>query len=146
MIYNSADAWFASKKWHPFPFQESVWEHIRHGKNGLLNAPTGSGKTYAVLLGALERERLRGGVDRKGLRLIWITPLRALAVDLALAMATALQELGLPWNVQTRTGDTPASDRKSQDKKLPEILITTPESLHLLLARPNHETLFEGLQ
>lgn len=132
----SAEGWFAAHGWQPFEFQHEVWRHVADGRSGLLHATTGSGKTYAVWFALLNRA-LSGEVSAGGLRLLWITPMRALAVDTARALAAPLEDLGLDWSVGVRTGDTDAGERARQAKQLPEVLITTPESLSLMLSRPD---------
>ena len=130
----SAEGWFAAHGWQPFEFQRAVWGHVAAGRSGLLHATTGSGKTYALWFALLNRAlagELRGG----GLRLLWLTPMRALAADTARALAEPLADLGIDWTVAVRTGDTEAGERARQAKKLPEVLITTPESLSLMLSR-----------
>jgi ATP-dependent Lhr-like helicase len=141
------EAWFAARGWAPFEFQREVWAAMAEGTSGLLHATTGSGKTYAVALGALAREaalRVGGGAGgeagtdadpRAGLRVLWITPMRALAADTARAITLPLAELAPAWRVGVRSGDTPAAERARQDRRLPEVLVTTPESLTLLLTR-----------
>jgi len=141
----SADGWFASHGWTPFPFQREVWSHVAAGRSGLLHATTGAGKTYAVWFGLLNRA-LAGEVEGGGLRLLWITPMRALSADTARALEAPLDELGLDWQVGVRTGDTDSAERTRQGKRLPEALVTTPESLSLLLTRPDCRALFAGLQ
>ena len=115
------------------------------GRSGLVNAPTGCGKTYSVFLGALiqflnEEKKDKG--KKNGVRLIWIAPLRSLAKDLARAMQEALNELKISWRVGIRNGDTTASERQKQQRNMPQVLIITPESLHLLLAQKNHYMAF----
>jgi ATP-dependent Lhr-like helicase len=140
----SAEAWFAVHGIAPFAFQREVWAHIGAGRSGLLHATTGSGKTYAVHFGLLNRA-LAGEVASGGLRLLWITPMRALAADTARALDSPLAELGLRWQVGVRTGDTVAAERARQGRQLPEVLVTTPESLSLLLARADSRELFARL-
>ena len=130
----SGEGWFAARGWQPFAFQRAVWEHVAAGRSGLLHATTGSGKTYAVAFALLNRA-LAGEVAGGGLRLLWLTPMRALAADTGRALAEPLAELGLDWTVAVRTGDTEAGERTRQAKRLPEILVTTPESLSLMLSR-----------
>ncbi|MGB2817142.1 MAG: DEAD/DEAH box helicase, partial [Burkholderiaceae bacterium] len=130
----SAEGWFAAHGWQPFDFQRAVWGHVAAGRSGLLHATTGSGKTYALWFALLNRA-LAGEVRGGGLRLLWLTPMRALAADTARALAEPLADLGLDWTVAVRTGDTEAGERARQSKKLPEVLITTPESLSLMLSR-----------
>ncbi len=134
----------------PFPYQVQAWQHIAAHKSGLVNAPTGCGKTFAVFLGVLIRYINQNPVNyrqfpKKGLQLLWITPLRALANDLARALRTAIQELQLSWSVGIRNGDTNTAERTRQLKELPEVLIITPESLHLLLAQKNYPERFRNI-
>jgi ATP-dependent Lhr-like helicase len=110
------------------------------GRSGLLHATTGSGKTYAVWLGALTRQ-----CAATGLQVIWLTPMRALAADTARALQQPLAELAPYWRVALRTGDTPAAERARQDKRLPSVLVTTPESLTLLLTRERARADFAAL-
>jgi len=140
----SAEGWFAAQGQAPFAFQREVWAQIEAGRSGLLHATTGAGKTYAVHFGLLGRA-LAGQVSPGGLRLLWITPMRALAADTARALAAPLPDLGLPWQVGIRSGDTDAAERARQRQRLPEILVTTPESLSLLLARADSRELFAQL-
>ncbi|HVG03857.1 MAG TPA: ligase-associated DNA damage response DEXH box helicase [Burkholderiaceae bacterium] len=130
----SAEAWFVAHGWQPFEFQREVWRHVAAGRSGLLHATTGSGKTYAVWF-ALLNGVLTGAVKGGGLRLLWLTPMRALAADTARSLAAPLGDLGVDWQVAVRTGDTDSAERARQSKQLPEVLITTPESLSLMLTR-----------
>jgi ATP-dependent Lhr-like helicase len=135
-------AWFAGLGWTPWEFQTRTWEAFGAGRSGLLQVPTGAGKTYAAVLGPLAgliNEASRDGKIRRveGLRLLYITPLRAVARDIELALKRPVEELGLPFTVQSRTGDTTQSVRRKQNERLPNVLITTPESLTLLLTREN---------
>jgi ATP-dependent Lhr-like helicase len=145
----SAEAWFAARGQTPFPFQRDVWSHIAAGRSGLLHATTGSGKTYAVYFGLLQKELGSGSIfsadAASSLRLLWITPMRALAADTARALQAPLTELGLRWRVGVRTGDTESAERARQSKQLPEVLVTTPESLTLLLTRADAPQLFARL-
>ncbi len=128
------EAWFASRGWTPFPFQQEVWAAMQAGRSGLLHATTGTGKTYAVWLGALLRSATHGE-PAPALTVIWLTPMRALAADTARALQVAVDGLGLAWTVDIRTGDTSSAARARQTKRLPSVLVTTPESLSLLLTR-----------
>jgi ATP-dependent Lhr-like helicase len=124
----------------PFLFQEETWQHIINGESGLVNAPTGCGKTYSVFLGALIDFINRHPNDfqskaKNGLQLLWVTPLRALAKDIGRAMEEVIQALGMNWKIGIRNGDTTIAERAKQKRQMPEILIITPESLHLLLAQ-----------
>ncbi len=142
--------WFSSKNQHPFPFQEETWQYFLDSKSGLLNAPTGCGKTFALFLPIIIDwiNKHPDWKDRRknGLQMLWITPLRALARDIQKAMQEACSEIGLPWEIGLRSGDTSSAERQKQKKEMPEILIITPESLHLLLAQKGHPVLFKKLQ
>ena len=140
----SAEGWFAAHGWRPFDFQRAVWEQVAAGRSGLLHATTGSGKTYAVWFALLNRA-LAGEASAGGLRLLWITPMRALSADTARALALPLAALGLDWQVGVRTGDTDTAERARQSKRLPEVLVTTPESLSLLLTRADSREQLAGL-
>ncbi len=129
--------WFERRGWRPFPFQREVWTAHARGQSGLLHATTGSGKTYAVWFAALI-EALRGGARRAPARphtVLWLTPMRALAADTARALAEPLAELGLDWTVGQRTGDTASAERARQQRRPPTALVTTPESLSVMLAQ-----------
>lgn len=128
----AAEAWFAGRGWEPFAFQREVWQAMVAGRSGLLHATTGSGKTYAVWMGALARMAAR---PASGLQVLWITPMRALAADSTRALAEPLADLLPSMRVATRTGDTPSAERARQDRRMPAALVTTPESLSLLLSR-----------
>lgn len=132
--------WFHSRKWKPFPFQTATWEAYLAGGSGLVHAATGTGKTMAVWLGpvleALRELYSQGGLQEPksaGLRVLWITPLRALAGDTTEALQSSAEALGLPWRVQLRTSDVGSSVKAKQRKHMPEALVTTPESLTILL-------------
>jgi ATP-dependent helicase Lhr and Lhr-like helicase len=133
-------AWFTPQGWSPFAFQKEVWAAMRAGESGLLHATTGSGKTYAVWLGALQRAQANAG-----LQVLWLTPMRALAADTTRALQAPLPALLPKWKVGQRTGDTPSAERARQDKRLPEALVTTPESLSLMLTRDNAPQLLAGV-
>ncbi|HYF61004.1 MAG TPA: DEAD/DEAH box helicase, partial [Burkholderiaceae bacterium] len=139
-----AAGWFARRGWTPFDFQREVWAAVARGESGLLHATTGAGKTYAVWFAALAatlaaRADASAGRDARwdgpGPKLLWITPMRALAVDTARALAEPLPELGLDWQVGLRTGDTGSAERARQERRPPHALVTTPESLSLMLSR-----------
>ncbi len=143
--------WFASKSWTPFEFQKEVWVLYSKGYSGLLNAPTGSGKTYALWFAVLVDYISKYPDDykkkkEKGLQLLWITPLKALSKDIEKAIQETCDELEVPWKVSTRTGDTSASLKLKQKKNLFEVLITTPESLHLMLAQKDNSEIFNNLK
>ena len=128
-----ARAWFASRGQKPFEFQESMWRAYWAGESGLLNATTGTGKTLAAWMGPLLESAV--GPQASGIRVVWVTPLRALARDLERALRQPLDYLGSPWRVEQRTGDTSSARRARQQARPPEVLITTPESLSLLLTQ-----------
>lgn len=139
--------WFARRGWSPFPYQEACWRAYLDGEGGLVHAPTGTGKTLAVWLGPVAQalsEPQTG--SRGGLELVWLTPMRALANDIAEGLSLPCRELGLDWTVEVRTGDTPASVRSRQRRRLPEALVTTPESLSLQLSYPDSAERFQRLR
>lgn len=149
--YKTITHWLSQNQRKPFDFQEQAWQHIIDNKSGLVNAPTGCGKTYSVFLGALiqfinEYPNDHQAKKNNGLRLLWITPLRALAKDIARAMQEAIEQLGMPWRVGIRNGDTEIKEREQQKRNMPEVLIITPESLHLLLAQKNNAEIFKALK
>jgi ATP-dependent helicase Lhr and Lhr-like helicase len=139
------ESWFAGLGWTPFAFQQEVWSAMAAGESGLLHATTGSGKTYAVWLGALLRAQPSTAKADKSpraatLQVLWLTPMRALAADTTRALELPLATLQPNWKVGQRTGDTPSSERARQDKRMPQALVTTPESLSLMLTRDNSAT------
>lgn len=162
--------WFTQQTWTPFPFQHQVWDAYLQRESGLIHSPTGSGKTYAAWLGpvaewivetptltrtttpstlpssAKNKKSTNRRKSAPPLQVLWITPLRALAADTAESLQLPLHDLGLPWTVETRTGDTSSAARNRQRNQLPTALVTTPESLSLLLARPNAKELFASLR
>jgi ATP-dependent helicase Lhr and Lhr-like helicase len=142
--------WFARHEWEPFAFQEEVWRAYQAGESGLIHAATGTGKTYAAWIGPLlEWLRDYPAAPRRHaapLTVLWITPLRALAGDTEAALRAPVEDLGIPWTVESRTGDTPARVRARQRERLPSALVTTPESLSLLLTRDDVPGLLEHLQ
>ncbi len=142
--------WFAYKGWKPFDFQKQVWESYANGYDGILNAPTGSGKTFAMWFAVVashlnSKETIRRK-KKEGLKLLWITPLKALSKDIERALKESAGDLKIPWNISTRTGDTSASVKAKQKKNEYQVLITTPESLHLMIAGKDHEKFFEELE
>ena len=141
-------AWFAARGWTPFAFQREVWAAMRAGRSGLLHASTGSGKTYAVWFGALLRAATVGAAEKRAappLGVLWLTPMRALAADTVRAITLPLPDLGLAWTVGQRTGDTPSAERARQDRRFPSALVTTPESLSLMLTRETARAELEGV-
>jgi ATP-dependent Lhr-like helicase len=142
--------WFTSNGWEVFPFQQKVWNDFLEGKSGLLNAPTGSGKTFALWMPNLikwidEHPDDYQSRSNNGLKVLWITPLRALAKDIQIALQRSVDEMDIPWEVGRRTGDVSQSVKQKQNQKMPEVLITTPESIHILLAQKKYERHFKLL-
>src|SRR5512143_1094154 len=140
-----ARAWLAARGMTPFPFQEQVWAACAAGRSGLVHAPTGTGKTLAAAVPALALGDEGAPGDPPALRLLWLTPLRALAADTGLALADAAAALRPHWTIDVRTGDTAAAARAQQARRLPTALVTTPESLTLLLARADGRERFAAL-
>lgn len=139
--------YFQQKGWKPFEFQVNTWKDFLQGKSGMLNAPTGSGKTFAlwfpVILDYIHQHPIDWQKPRKnGTQLIWVTPLRALALDIQKAMQEVCTSIGLPWQVAVRNGDTDAKQRQAQKRNPPECLITTPETLQILLAQKENQKIF----
>ena len=143
------ERWFADNGWRAFEFQREVWQAYLAGESGLVHSATGSGKTLAAWLGPLaewlgdrardeQRDRslspCPADIKTPSLRVLWITPMRALASDTVLSMQRAVEGLGLPWTVGLRTGDTSSAERAKQARRLPSALVTTPESLSLMLS------------
>lgn len=155
-----AKKWFKTLGWKPQKFQLDAWEAYLSGKNGLVNAPTGSGKTYSVFVAALLEEltsqslksKVQGLKDLKKetsnskLKVIWITPIRALAKEIELSGQRAIDGMGVQWRIGKRTGDTSTKERAAIKKSPPDILITTPESLHLMLASKKYPDLFKNVR
>lgn len=144
------DHYFRSISWKPFRFQRSTWRAYRDGKSGLVHSATGTGKTLAVWMGPilqwLQANPDAGTWDAKrppSLRVLWITPLRALAKDTEAALRAPLDGIGLPWSLQSRTGDSTSGVKARQLKRLPTALVTTPESLSLMLT---HQRLLDPLR
>lgn len=142
---SAAEAWFESKGWKAFPFQKETWKAYLHGKSGLLNAPTGSGKTYALWLGCV-LEAMTNPTPVKGLQVIWVTPLRALAKDICAAMNQVNDDLNLGWDIALRTGDTSQAERQRQKRNMPQTIVTTPESIHILLSQADAPKTFSQVK
>ncbi|HWA92740.1 MAG TPA: ligase-associated DNA damage response DEXH box helicase [Rhizomicrobium sp.] len=138
--------WFAARGWAPRPHQLALVEHASLGQSVLLIAPTGGGKTLAGFLPSLIDLAALPARRPRALHTLYISPLKALAVDVARNLDTPVAEMGLPVRVETRTGDTPASRRQRQKTIPPDILLTTPEQLALLLASRESARLFESLK
>lgn len=135
--------WFTQQGWQPLPFQLSTWTAYLARHSGLVQVPTGSGKTYAAVMGAIA-ESIHA--PRPGLQLLYITPLRALSRDIELSIRRPIDEMGWNLRVESRTGDTSSSRKTRQLKHMPEILITTPETLAVMLSGTGAEKLFSSLQ
>lgn len=141
--------WFHSQGWEPHGFQLEAWEAFERRREILIQAPTGSGKTLAALAPALAQGKIEAtGKNRKsrGVRLIWIAPIRALTKEIASSAQRLVEGLQLDWKVGIRTGDTSAKEKSYQRTQLPEILVTTPESLHVLLAMSGGAQRFNQLE
>ena len=149
--YKIISKWLRTKDLAPFRFQEQTWQHIIAGESGLVNAPTGCGKTFSVFLGAVidfinhhpDNYKTK---NKNGLQLLWISPLRALAKDIGRAMNEVIMELGMSWKIGIRNGDTEIAEREKQKRQMPEVLIITPESLHLLLAQKGYPDFFKTVK
>ncbi|MNJ98261.1 putative ATP-dependent helicase Lhr [compost metagenome] len=162
--YKKVIKWLKQHKKKPFKFQTDAWVNYAEGYSGLINAPTGFGKTFSIFLAviidelnadpslgvstaAIQKKGKQIKQKRKsGLKLIWITPLRSLAKDLARAMREVCEQLELDWQIGVRNGDTPQNEKLKQKKQMPEVLIITPESIHLLLAQKSTFNYFDQLQ
>jgi ATP-dependent helicase Lhr and Lhr-like helicase len=145
----AVEAWFARRNWTVFPFQRETWRLIAEGRSGLLHATTGSGKTLAIAFGAWLASSQTTDTD-DAIRVLWVTPMRALAADtersLREAFAGVASEDGSSlWRIGARTGDTSGSQRVAQTKKPPRLLITTPESLSLMLTQERAQETFASL-
>ncbi|WP_305805152.1 ligase-associated DNA damage response DEXH box helicase [Stenotrophomonas sp. YIM B06876] len=147
--------WFSTRGWKPAPFQREAWRRYLAGESGLLVTPTGSGKTLAALGGPLLQALALGdqpATTRRGvaapprLRVLWITPLRALAVDTVRALREPIAALGVPWTVALRTGDASARDKRLARHGLSDVLVITPESFALMLSYADAAHLLAGLR
>lgn len=129
----------------PFSFQSQTWERYHNNFSGMVVAPTGFGKTFSVFLAVVIDYLNHPNKYKKGLKLIWISPLRSLAKDLAKAMNDAVEEIGLDWAVEVRNGDTATKDRRRQERLMPDVLLTTPETLHLLFSQKKNSRWFKNV-
>lgn len=136
---DAVEAFFARRGWAPWDFQRRAWEAYAGGHSGVVQVPTGAGKTYAAYMGPLAEliDEVRAGGRVSGLRIVYVTPLRAVSRDIELALRLPVDDLGLRISVESRTGDTTAAVRARQKERLPNVLVTTPESLTLMLTREN---------
>jgi ATP-dependent Lhr-like helicase len=143
-------SWFSSRGWSARPHQLRLLAGAQAGRSSLLIAPTGAGKTLAGFLPALVdlhgKPKRRMGEAFRGIHTLYISPLKALAVDIERNLSTPVREMGLPISVETRTGDTPSHKRQRQKYQPPDILLTTPEQLALLIASKDAERLFRDLK
>ncbi len=146
-LFHIAENWFQEQEWKPFPFQKESWKAFLDGKHGLLNAPTGSGKTYAlwfpIVLNYIKNNPDYKTKHKKGLKAIWITPLRALSQEIKQSAERITQDLETQMTVGIRTGDTSTKERAKMRTNMPDLLITTPESLQLLLSSKGYEKTFK---
>ncbi|WP_422082261.1 ligase-associated DNA damage response DEXH box helicase [Ulvibacterium sp.] len=147
-LHKIAENWFQSQNWKPFPFQKKTWNAFQQGKHGLLNAPTGSGKTYAlwfpIVLNYIKKNPEYRTKHKKGLKAIWITPLRALSQEIKQSAERVTKDLETQMTVGIRSGDTSTNERSQQKRNMPDLLITTPESLQLLLASKGYDKTFKN--
>ncbi|MEQ9246992.1 MAG: DEAD/DEAH box helicase, partial [Nitratireductor sp.] len=142
--------WFATRGWQPRAHQLELLARAQAGRSALLIAPTGAGKTLAGFLPTLtdlaNRPKPRPGEARRGVHTLYISPLKALAVDIQRNLNMPVAEMELPVTMETRTGDTPTHKRQRQKHAPPDILLTTPEQLALLIASPDAERFFSDLK
>lgn len=150
ILPSAFEAWFKRKNWSPRSHQLELLERTNSGKSTLLIAPTGAGKTLAGFLPTLVSIALRKirkpGEPKRGIHTLYISPLKALAVDIERNLKMPVEEMRLPVRMETRTGDTPAHKRQRQKLVPPDILLTTPEQLALLIAAKDAERFFEDLE
>ncbi|EFL89881.1 ligase-associated DNA damage response DEXH box helicase [Ahrensia sp. R2A130] len=142
--------WFAERGWAPRTHQLELLAGSQAGRSSLLIAPTGAGKTLAGFLPALtdlaQRPKRKPGEAYRGIHTLYISPLKALAVDIKRNLEMPVDEMDLPIKIETRTGDTPSSRRQRQKLNPPDIMLTTPEQLALLIASDGAERFFDGLR
>ncbi len=138
--------WFKQQGWSPYQFQTDAWSAYFNGESGLIHVPTGSGKTYAAFMGPLASLMQQNLKKNSGLRVLYVTPLKAVSRDIELALRKPIDDLKLSIAVGSRTGDTKPSTRAKQKINLPEILVTTPESLQLLLSYNESAEQFKNLE
>lgn len=136
--------WFEKQGWNAAEFQKKTWKAYLKGASGMIQVPTGSGKTYAAIMGPIAR-MLREAGNKEGLQVLYITPLRALSRDLTFSINEPIKAMGWPIRVGARNGDTKSAERQKQLKIPPEILVTTPESLCVLLSNKKAEELFNNV-
>lgn len=144
--YRVIQHWMTEKGNEPFSFQYRTWEKYSRGYSGMVIAPTGFGKTFSVFIGVLIDYMNHPERYEKGLKLIWLSPLRSLAKDLAKAMNEVVEEIGLDWTIEVRNGDTPQKQRRQQERLMPDVLLTTPETLHLMFTQKKNSRWFKNVQ
>jgi ATP-dependent Lhr-like helicase len=144
--YKVIENWMAQKNHEPFQFQYRTWQKYSQGYSGMVVAPTGFGKTFSVFIAVIIDYMNHPERYKKGLKLIWLSPLRSLAKDLAKAMNEVVEEIGLDWTVETRNGDTPQKQRRKQERLMPDVLLTTPETLHLMFSQKKNSRWFKNVQ
>lgn len=138
------DGWFRARNWQPRAYQLAFWQAAKAGDDALLIAPTGGGKTLAGFMPSLEA-LVRGGAHGK-LNTLYMSPLKALAVDIQRNLMQPVEELGLDIRIETRSGDTPQNRKTRQKTHPPDILLTTPEQLALMLSWPEAADYFADLE
>jgi ATP-dependent Lhr-like helicase len=143
--------WFASKGWKSFPFQEEVWDLYSKGYSGLIHSATGTGKTYSAFLGSVieylnEDSTKKNNTKKTSLKVLWITPMRALANDIVKSLKMPVNDMGINWTIESRTGDTTTTQRAKQTKSMPDVLVTTPESLTLLISQKESKKMFSDVR
>lgn len=142
--------WLKSQNWAFADFQQEMMNAYLNGMSGMLNAPTGSGKTYALFLPILadyinKHENYHTSQPTR-LKILWITPLRALTKDIQRNLQKACMGIGIQWRIGIRTGDMSAKEKKDQLLDMPDVLLITPESLHLFFSQKDHETIFRYVE
>ncbi|MCT1525358.1 ligase-associated DNA damage response DEXH box helicase [Sphingobacterium hotanense] len=147
-----ADVWFYNQGWEPHDFQKQCWKEIAANRSGILNAPTGYGKTFAIWFGVIQHyysDAYQAKLEKqrkRGLHALWITPLRALSKEIHRVTEGVSLDLDLDYQIELRTGDTSTAIRQKQRKNPPQALITTPESVHLILATKQGQDFFKQLE
>ncbi|NER82398.1 MAG: DEAD/DEAH box helicase, partial [Leptolyngbya sp. SIO1D8] len=135
--------WFTRQGWKPLGFQQQTWDAYLAGHSGLIQVPTGSGKTYAAVMGPMAELLMK---PQQGLQLLYITPLRALSRDIEQSIQRPITDMGWTLRVESRTGDTSSSRKTRQLKSMPDVLITTPESLAVMLSYKDGMKRFKALR
>ena len=143
-----AEQWFAGQGWSPHRFQRESWQAVSEGLSGLVNAPTGTGKTYSlwVPLADIIAQEKSGSPKGKGPYVLWVTPLRALSKEIQRAASRYAQSYSQEISIGVRNGDTSSTERKRMKTRPPDLLIITPESLHLLIAQKDSSKYFGSLR